>query len=122
MFIRSLTDCDEIIAGDGTKLRELLHPERGYKFSGRYSLAHATVGVGERSRPHKMKTSEVYFILSGEGKMHIGEKEAIVLVGDAYEVPAGEVQWIENDGAEPLVFLCVVDPAWRSEDEEIAVF
>jgi mannose-6-phosphate isomerase-like protein (cupin superfamily) len=122
MFIRSLTDSDEIIAGDGTRLRELLHPERGYTFGGRYSLAHATVAAGEKSRPHKMKTSEVYFILSGEGKMHIGEKEAIVLAGDAFEIPAGEVQWIENDGAEPLSFLCIVDPAWQAADEEIAVF
>ena len=119
MFIRSLSDCDEIIAGDGTKLRELFHPGREYRFSGRYSLAHAVVSVGEHSKPHCLKSSEVYYILTGEGRMHIGPKQSVVLPGDAIEIPPGEEQWIENDGSEPLTFLCIVDPAWKAEDEEI---
>lgn len=119
MFIRSVADCDEIIAGDGTRLRELLHPERGYAFSGRYSLAHAVVAAGEKSRAHRLKCSEVYFILSGEGVMHIGEARAIVLPGDTFEIPAGQMQWIENDGVEPLAFLCIVDPAWKADNEEV---
>jgi hypothetical protein len=28
MLIRKLKDCEPIIAGDGTRLRELLHPNR----------------------------------------------------------------------------------------------
>lgn len=119
MFIRSLSDCDEILAGDGTKIREILHPNREYRFAGRYSLAHATLSAGEYSKPHRLKTSEVYYVLSGEGKMHIDERQAVVLPGDAFEIPPGAEQWIENDGAEPLTFLCIVDPAWRGEDEEI---
>jgi mannose-6-phosphate isomerase-like protein (cupin superfamily) len=119
MFIRSLSDCDEIIAGDGTRLRELLHPSREYPFAGRYSLAHAVVPVGDGSKPHRLKGSEVYYVLTGEGKMHIGDKQSIVLPGDAFEIPAGSVQWIENDGSGPLEFLCIVDPAWRGEDEEV---
>ena len=119
MLIRSLSDCDEIIAGDGTQLRELLHPSREYPFGGRYSLAHAVVWVGEESKPHRLASSEVYYILSGEGEMHIGEKRAIVLAGDAVEVPPGSEQWIENIGSVPLEFLCIVDPAWREEDEEV---
>lgn len=119
MFIRSLADCDEIIAGDGTRLREILHPGRGYRFTGRYSLAYAVVAAGEESKPHRLNCSEVYYVLSGEGKMHIGDKQAIVLPGDAFEIAAGEVQWIENDGSEPLAFLCIVDPAWKAENEEI---
>lgn len=119
MFVRSVSDCDEIVAGDGTLLRELLHPSRGYPFAGRYSLAHAVVSVGEASKLHRLKSSEVYYILSGEGEMHIGEKRAIVLAGDAVEIPPGAEQWIENIGAVPLEFLCIVDPAWREEDEEV---
>lgn len=119
MQIRSVSDCDEIVAGDGTRLRELFHPGREYRFSGRYSLAHAVVEAGEQSQSHRLKSSEVYYILSGEGKMHIGDKQAVVLPGDAFEIPPGVEQWIENDCAEPLAFLCIVDPAWRAEDEEI---
>jgi mannose-6-phosphate isomerase-like protein (cupin superfamily) len=29
------------------------------------------------------------------------------------------VQWLENTGKEEIEFLCIVDPAWRPEDEEV---
>jgi mannose-6-phosphate isomerase-like protein (cupin superfamily) len=119
MHIRKLAECVEIIAGDGTRLRELLHPERGYPFGGRYSLAHAIVPVGGKSVPHRLVTDEVYYILQGRGAMHIDDESAEVTVGDAIDIPPSSVQWIENTGTDDLVFLCMVDPAWRVEDEEI---
>ena len=120
MLIRKLSQCDEIIAGDGTILRELLHPDRDYKFGGRYSLAHATVPPKSASLKHRLKTSEVYYILSGHGVMHIDDESCEVEPGDAFEIPAGHWQWIKNESSERLCFLCIVDPAWRAEDEEVA--
>jgi mannose-6-phosphate isomerase-like protein (cupin superfamily) len=119
MRIRKLSHCPEIIAGDGTRLRELLHPGRDYPFSGRYSLAHAIVPVGGKSVPHRLNTDEVYYILEGDGVMHIDAETAPVSPGDAIDIPPGAVQWIENRGSQELIFLCIVDPAWRREDEEI---
>lgn len=68
MLIKDLKNCKEIIAGDKTVLRELLHPDKISDAAFRYSLAHATVRVGESSIPHALKTSEVYYILDGEGE------------------------------------------------------
>jgi len=34
--------------------------------------------------------------------------------------PANSSQYIENTGNEDLVFLCIVNPAWRREDETIS--
>jgi len=119
MFIRSLLNCTEIVAGDGTRLRELLHPERDLQFSGRYSLAHATLPAGENSQRHRLKAGEVYYILSGRGLMHIGDSCGEVKSGDAVHIPPGAVQWLENAGNSDLCFLCVVDPAWCSKDEEV---
>lgn len=119
MRLRKLADCEEIIAGDGTALRELLHPDRDYPFSGRYSLAHASIRPGEASVPHSLKSCEIYYILFGQGKMHVADECEIVTKGDVIEIPAGENQWIENTGSTNLAFLCIVDPAWRKEDEEI---
>ncbi len=119
MRIRKLNDCPEFTAGDNTRLRELLHPDRDYPFGARYSLAHATVEAGGRSTEHRLKTDEVYYILSGVGIMHIDSESAGVGPGDAIEIPPGAVQWIENSGTTPLEFLCIVDPAWRAEDEDI---
>lgn len=119
MLIRRLTDCPEIIAGDHTRLRELLHPDRGYRFEGRYSLAHAVVEPGQSSQPHRLQSSEVYYVLSGEGEMHIDSDSAPIRSGDAVVIPANSVQWARNCGTVPLVFLCIVDPAWKAEDKEV---
>ncbi|MBD2313580.1 cupin domain-containing protein [Desertifilum sp. FACHB-1129] len=118
MLIRKLHECEEFIAGDGTQLRELLHPDK-QPLELRYSLAHAIVPVGQTSILHSLTTSEVYYILSGEGEMHIDEEVRRVEPGDAVYIPPNAKQFIHNCGQEPLVFICMVDPAWRKEDETI---
>ena len=119
MRIRKLKDLAQIKAGDSTILKEILHPVRDYPFDGRYSLAHAKLGVGEGSDKHKLKTSEVYYILQGKGEMSVDDETAVVEVGDTIEIPPNAIQSIQNIGDIDLLFLCIVDPAWRVEDEEI---
>lgn len=118
MLVQKLNDCAEFIAGDSTRLRELLHPDK-QAIALRYSLAHATLAVGETSQPHSLKTSEVYYILSGKGEMHIEDETQLVEPGDAVYIPPNARQFIRSCGDEPLVFICIVDPAWRKEDETV---
>jgi mannose-6-phosphate isomerase-like protein (cupin superfamily) len=118
MLIRRLRDCDEFIAGDGSILREILHPAKT-DVGIRSSLARAKVKPGQRTKPHRLRTAEVYYLLQGQGRMHIGEEAGEVTAQSAIYIPPHGVQWIENTGAVDLVFLCIVDPAWRREDEEI---
>lgn len=118
MFVQKLTACAEFMAGDSTHLRELLHPDK-QSLALRYSLAHATLPVGQTSQPHSLKTSEVYYILSGSGEMHIEAETQVVEPGDAVYIPPQARQFIRNCGSEPLVFICIVDPAWRQEYETV---
>lgn len=118
MFIKDLCACDEIIAGDGTILRELLHPDKA-DFQIRFSLAHAMVKPGQSSLPHKLKNSEVYYILEGQGIMHVDDESAKVGSGQAVYIPPNSRQYIENTGDSDLKFLCIVDPAWQPQDEEV---
>lgn len=118
MLIQKLSECPEFTAGDGTLLRELLHPDK-QAIALRYSLAHAIVPVGQTSLPHALTTSEVYYILSGQGEMHINDECRSVEPGDTVYIPPNAKQFIHNNGTEPLVFICLVDPAWRKEDETI---
>jgi mannose-6-phosphate isomerase-like protein (cupin superfamily) len=118
MLVQKLNNCQEFIAGDNTILRELLHPDK-QPLDLRYSLAHATLPVGKTSQPHSLTTSEVYYILSGQGEMHIDDETQIVEPGDAVYIPPNTRQFIRNCGVEPLVFICIVDPAWRKEDETV---
>jgi len=118
MIIRDVKDCREITAGDGSALREILHPDRG-PFPLGYSLARAIVAPGRRTMPHRLKSSEVYYILEGRGVMHVERETAEVTAGQAVYIPALHTQHIENTGAVDLVFLCIVDPAWEPEGEEV---
>jgi mannose-6-phosphate isomerase-like protein (cupin superfamily) len=118
MFIRKLSSCKEIVAGDGTALKELLHgPKDGLSMG--YSLAHARLAPGETSFLHRLAGSEAYYILSGRGRMEIDGETKEVAAGDVVYIPPKSAQRITNIGTEELAFLCVVDPAWREEDEEV---
>jgi mannose-6-phosphate isomerase-like protein (cupin superfamily) len=118
MLIKKLKDCKEITAGDRTRLRELLHPARDAAAI-RYSLAAARLAPGARSWAHRLKTAEVYYLVRGNGVMHIGDEAAKVEAGDAVYIPPVTVQWLENTGKEEIEFFCIVDPAWRPKDEEV---
>ena len=118
MHIIDLQNCREIIAGDNTILRELLNPvNEDIKI--RYSLAHAIVKPGDTTLAHRLKSSEVYYILVGEAEMFIDNETEKVSAGKAIYIPPDSVQKIKNTGTTDLVFLCIVDPAWRAEAEEI---
>ena len=72
MFIKRLDDCEEIIANDGCRLKEVLHADRD-ALDLPYSLAFAWVDPGKATLPHKLASQdEVYTIFKGSGIMHIG--------------------------------------------------
>ncbi len=118
MLIKDVQDVSEIIAGDDSLLRELVHPDRD-PIDVTYSLALAVVRPGRASRPHRLTSSEVYYVVRGAGVMHIDDDEAPVHAGHAVAIPANAVQWIENTETIDLEFLCIVEPAWQPEQEEV---
>ena len=98
MLIKDLAKCRYFKAYDGTNLCELLHPRREM-LDLPYSIAHAILEPGAASLPHRLKTSsEVYFILEGEGEMHIDSEQAEVGTGQAILIPPGSWQHIRNTG------------------------
>jgi mannose-6-phosphate isomerase-like protein (cupin superfamily) len=117
MLVKSLASCPEITAIDRTALRELLHPDRD-PAAVRYSLAHAKLPPETWSLLHALRSSEVYYILTGRGTMEIDGQRREVKAGDVVYIPPGGRQRILAHGPEPLEFLCIVDPAWKAEDEE----
>jgi mannose-6-phosphate isomerase-like protein (cupin superfamily) len=121
MLIRRLHERKLITALDDTKVREILNPEHdSQNLVLNYSLAHATLKLWEKSLPHKFhQASEVYYILKGRGIMHINDETAEVFPGDTIHIPPQAIQWIENQGQEDLEFLCIVDPAWKPDAEDL---
>ncbi|NQT22290.1 MAG: cupin domain-containing protein [Candidatus Omnitrophica bacterium] len=118
MLVKSLKKCPVFVSGDKVFLRELLHRDKG-KFGFRYSLAYAKLPKKRVSVPHRLKTSEVYYILNGKGIMYIDKESRKVGTGNVIYVPPRSKQHIKNTGNTALEFLCIVDPAWKKKDEEI---
>jgi len=50
------------------------------------------------SRAHKLKTSEVYYILEGEGLMHIDDEIEPVHDGHIIYIPPDSTQFFQNTG------------------------
>ncbi|MCK4483810.1 MAG: cupin domain-containing protein [Candidatus Thorarchaeota archaeon] len=121
MLVRHLDDLQKITAIDDTILCEIinpLHDDGNLKLG--YSIAHAIIKPGNASLSHRIKTSsEIYYILSGSGLMYVDEESEDVGPGDTIYVPPNATQYIENTGGTDLVFLCIVYPSWRAEDEEL---
>ncbi len=51
--------------------------------------------------------------------MYIDGESAKILPGHAIYIPPHSEQYILNTGSSELKFLCIVDPEWQREDEEI---
>jgi len=118
MLKRSLPDCQEFLAGDHTVLRELLHPAKHAVKLG-YSLVHGTLPARQRSKWHALTSSEVYYFIAGQGTMMVNDEACDVVAGSMVYVPPGAKQSLENTGPDEIEFLCLVDPAWRMEDETV---
>jgi len=113
---KKLQDLDGIESQDGTYIKQIFHPHNTLNGI-RCSIAHSTVPPNKESRLHQMKTSEIYYILEGTGLIKIDGKVSPVSKDHIIYVPPMAKQSIKNNGTSDLKFLCIVDPAWRQEDE-----
>ncbi len=121
MLIRDTADHRHERVVDRSLLFELLHPDKVPGAAGlSCSIAHAIVLPGESTLPHVLdRSTELYYILKGCGEMHIGNELAPVRAGQIVYIPPGSRQFIRNTGTADLVFLCIVDPKWRADDERL---
>ena len=117
MFTKSLAACAPLLANDGCRIFELLHPAKD-AVSLPYSFVIAEVETGESSYRHRLRQTETYFILSGRGRMHVDGETCELGVGEVCVIPAEAEQWIDNIGDQRLRFVAVVSPPWRAEDDE----
>jgi len=118
MFYKNKNSQIEFEAGDLTKLKELVHPLKDNVNIG-YSLAEARLCPGESSLSHRLSSTELYYILDGFGEIFIDEVSQKISKGDVVLVPANADQFVKNTGHTDLVFLCIVEPYWKEQDEEI---
>ena len=109
----------EFIQGDeGAKIKQYFNPHNTQNGIN-YSIAQFSLEVGGKTKLHKIKSSEIYYILEGKGKLKIDEQIFNLKINDSAYVPPNSKQSIENIGSVELCFLCIVEPAWEADDDEI---
>lgn len=116
-FFKREGDCAEIVAADDCRLRELVHPDRD-ALRVPYSLASASIEPGAATAAHRLTgEDELYYFVSGQGTIRIGEAVRDVTRGDVVLVPRDVTQSVTNTGDRPLRWLNVVSPPWRLDHD-----
>ncbi len=58
------------------------------------------------------------FVLSGHGKLKIGDKWEDMEAGDAFYVPCNALHSIKNEGDEILRFICIVPSSYYKQKKK----
>ena len=93
MIVRNLKDKEVLettYVAHGGAVAQMILDRRILKEIG--FLAIARLEKGKRIEPHIDPMEEIYFILSGEGEMQVGEETRPVGPGDAIWIPVGSTR------------------------------
>lgn len=118
MIISDLSKSPPIAGAEGTEVRQIFHPHNTMMGIS-YSVAQCVVGPGKSSRPHRLRSSEICIVTRGRGRLHVDDESSDISENQSAYIPPLSRQFIENTGDSDLEFLCIVEPAWRQEDETV---
>jgi mannose-6-phosphate isomerase-like protein (cupin superfamily) len=116
MHAANIDASESFITKDGSAIREVAG--RVTLPSAHQSLAEATVPAGTSTDEHyHVVSEELYFFVSGAGRIRVDGEERDVVPGDCVVIPPGARHKLFNDAAaDPLVLLCCCAPAYSHED------
>ncbi|MEM3434035.1 MAG: cupin domain-containing protein [Candidatus Methanomethyliaceae archaeon] len=98
------------------QLKVLLSPAL-QKVSQFLSVGLVIIPPGEAGHPHRhIKEQEAWYIISGQGKLRVGQEEAVLAPDTLVVAPPGEEHQIINDGQEILKALFFFTPAGPEEE------
>jgi mannose-6-phosphate isomerase-like protein (cupin superfamily) len=113
--ITNLHELESFTTKDGSTVRELAGP--AVTNAENQSLAEAEVSPGGQTDEHyHVQTEEIYYFVSGAGRMRLGEEEHDVRPGDCVVIPPGVKHKLWNQEREPLVLLCASAPPYSHDD------
>ena len=76
------------------------------------SIAWVEVEPGSRQQAHHHAPEQAYIVVSGRGRIKVGDETAEVQEGDLLYIPPNVEHAVENDGTEKLVYVSVTVPAF----------
>jgi mannose-6-phosphate isomerase-like protein (cupin superfamily) len=115
MHKANLDELASFITVDGSSIRELAGP--AWTVARHQSLAEATLPPGgETAEHHHPRAEELYYFVSGAGRMRLGDDEADIRSGDCVVIAPGTLHKLWNPGPGPLVLLCCCSPPYSDDD------
>lgn len=63
------------------------------------------------------KRAEHWFVVAGEAKVTLDDRDIVVPAGQAIDIPIGSAHRVENEGGETLVFIEVQRGSYLGEDD-----
>jgi len=118
MSVQKESQIKSVQGDEGAQIKQYFHPHNTLEGIN-YSLAQFTLEPGKKSKLHKISSSEIYYILEGRGSLKIDGETYDIEKDDSVYVPPNSKQFIKNSGSTNLKFLCIVEPAWKAENEFI---
>lgn len=116
MSIRRDSEIESIQGNEDAKVKQFFHPHNTLNGIN-YSMAQFSLGSNKKTKRHKLKSSEIYYILEGDAEITIDKESFELKKDDSAYVPPMSEQFIKNIGKTDLRFLCIVEPAWKASDE-----
>ena len=113
MIVRNLKDkavLETTYIAHGGAIAQMILDRRILKEIG--FLAIASLAPGKEIEAHVDPMEEIYFVLTGSGKMCVDDDSRQVWPGDATWIPAGSSHSLLNSGKDDLVILVVASANW----------
>jgi mannose-6-phosphate isomerase-like protein (cupin superfamily) len=108
MIVRNLNDKEVLettYLAHGGAIAQMILDRRTLKELG--FLAVARLSPGKEIETHIDPMEEIYFVLSGSGKMHVDNEARQVGPGDATWIPTGAAHSLVNNRQEDCIILVV---------------
>ena len=116
MIIANRKRARVINTAHGSEIRPLI--DRTSSGITQCSLAEEVLPPGHSVTPHHhQQLEEIYYIITGNGMMTVGNEQHEVGPGDAIYIPRLHRHTLENTGSEPIRLLVACGPAFFYEDE-----
>jgi mannose-6-phosphate isomerase-like protein (cupin superfamily) len=114
-YIRKEADAAPFRAADGATVFELFHPNNSAIKN--ISIAGGFLEAEKVARPHyHEKSEEIYYMLSGAGKVRLGDEIFEIGPGDTIYVPTVKIHSLISTGKNPLRVLAIESPPYSDKD------
>lgn len=115
-ILRRVSDARPFKARDGATVYEIFRP--GNSRIKNIGIAFGSLEILEKARPHFHKVSEeIYYILSGNGRVRVGDLILKIRRGDTIYIPIKKVHALENTSSSRILkVLAISSPAYSEKD------